>query len=124
VEYADFSRDGGAAATVRLLDTNPDLTAIVALNDSMAIGVLATLRARGIAVPAEMSVVGFDDMPIARDLIPALTTVGLPLVEMGARAMTLALEPASTNPQVNGSGRIERIEAVLVRRDSAGPPPR
>lgn len=122
VEYADFSRDGGAAAAVRLLDTNPGLTAIIALNDSMAIGVLATLRARGIAVPADMSVAGFDDMPIARDVIPALTTVGLPLVEMGARAMTLALDPAATNQQVNGAARIERIEAVLIRRESVGPP--
>jgi LacI family transcriptional regulator len=122
IEYADFSRDGGAAAAERLLDANPDLTAIVALNDSMAIGALAVLRARGIDVPGDMSVAGFDDMPIARDVLPALTTVSLPLVEMGARAMTLALDP-TLPPQVNGRTRIERIEAVLVRRDSVANPP-
>jgi LacI family transcriptional regulator len=118
VAYADFDRDSGAAAAERLLDANPDLTAIIALNDSMAIGALATLRARGLVAPRDVSVVGFDDMPVARDITPALTTVRLPLADMGARAMTLALGAAGAKP------RVERIEATLVRRDSAGPPPR
>lgn len=116
IEYADFDRDSGAAAAERLLDANPDLTAIIALNDSMAIGALATLRSRGLSVPDDVTVVGFDDMPIARDVTPALTTVRLPLAEMGARAMTLALDSAVTEPQV------ERIDVEVVRRDSAGPP--
>ncbi len=64
-----------------------------------------------------MSVFGFDDMPVARDVTPALTTVRLPLVEMGARAMALALDPGAANP------RIESLAAELVRRDSAGPAP-
>jgi len=116
VAYANFDRDGGAAAAARLLDANPGLTAIVALNDSMAVGALATLRSRGLAVPDDVTVVGFDDMPVARDVTPALTTVRLPLVEMGARAMTIALDPA-------GDGRrVERIPAELVRRESAAPP--
>jgi LacI family transcriptional regulator len=124
IEYADFDRDSGAAATARLLDANPSLTAIVALNDSMAIGALATLRSRGITVPAQMSVVGFDDMPIACDVTPALTTVRLPLAEMGARAMTLALEPVGGDPPTDGTHRVERMAATVVRRDSMGPPPR
>jgi LacI family transcriptional regulator len=116
VEYAGFDRDSGAAAAERLLDAHPDLTAIVAFNDSMAIGALAALRARGLTVPADVSVLGFDDMPIARDVTPALTTVRLPLAEMGARAMTLALEAPGDEP------RVERAEAVVVRRDSAAAP--
>src|SRR6266511_2885188 len=67
VAYANFDRDGGAAAAARLLDANPGLTAIVALNDSMAVGALAALRSRGLAVPDDVTVVGFDDMPVARD---------------------------------------------------------
>jgi LacI family transcriptional regulator len=113
--YADFGRDSGAAATAELLDAEPDLTAIAALNDSMAIGALAMLRSRGIDVPGQVSVIGFDDMPIARDVTPALTTVRLPLADIGARAMSLALEPV--DPTVGP--RTEEVPAVLVRRDSA-----
>ncbi|MFV2087815.1 LacI family DNA-binding transcriptional regulator [Micromonospora sp. LOL_021] len=118
VAYADFDRASGAAVAASLLDAEPGLTAIAALNDSMAIGVLALLRSRGIIVPDQFSVVGFDDMPVARDVTPALTTVRLPLAEMGARAMTLALQsPGGARPPL-----IEEIGAELVRRDSAGPP--
>jgi LacI family transcriptional regulator len=118
VVYGDFDRDSGAVAAAHLLDAEPDLTAIVALNDAMAIGVLAELRARRIPVPGQVSVAGFDDMPIARDVTPALTTIRLPLAEMGARAMTLALG----DPGPGGGARHEHVEAELVRRESAGPP--
>ena len=117
VTYADFDRDSGARAATELLDANPDLTAIVALNDSMAIGALSVLRARKIPVPEGMTVTGFDDMPIARDVTPALTTVRLPLADMGARAMTLALEQPARAP------RVEKATAEVVRRESSGPPP-
>lgn len=70
-------------------------------------------------IPEQVSVVGFDDMPVARDVTPALTTVRLPLAEMGARAMTMALQPgAAARAPI-----IEEIGAELVRRESAGPPP-
>ena len=83
----------------------------------MAIGALASARERGIAVPGRSDVVGFDDMPVARDVTPALTTVRLPLVEMGERAMALALSTSD-----DGRPRIETAAATLVVRDSAGPP--
>jgi LacI family transcriptional regulator len=116
IAYGGFDRDSGAAAAKELLDAEPELTAIAALNDSMAIGALAVLRSRGLAVPGQVSVIGFDDMPIAADVTPALTTVRLPLAEIGARAMTLAL-----NPVADGAGpRVEEVPAELVRRDSTG----
>src|SRR5690606_6896279 len=117
VAYADFDRDSGAEAAARLLDANPDLTALAVFNDIMAIGVLAVARERGIAVPEQLSVIGFDDMPIARDLVPALTTVRLPLVEIGATAMRLALQPPTDRPQTI------RVDAELIRRASTAPPP-
>ncbi|MFE0588851.1 LacI family DNA-binding transcriptional regulator [Micromonospora echinospora] len=117
VRYAEFDRDSGAEATASLLDAVPDVTAIVALNDSMAVGALSLLRVRGVAVPEQVSVTGFDDMPIARDVTPTLTTVRLPLVEMGARAMTLALEPGKVGD------RIEVLDAGVVLRDSTAPAP-
>jgi LacI family transcriptional regulator len=116
IEYAEFDRDGGAVATAALLDADPRLTAIVALNDSMAIGALAVLRDRGLAVPGDVSVVGFDDMPIARDVTPPLTTVRLPLVEIGARAITIALDTPQQSP------RVEEVAAEVVHRESLAAP--
>jgi LacI family transcriptional regulator len=112
VVYADFDRDSGESATAALLAAHPRVTAIAALNDSMAVGALAHLR----GVNRRISVIGFDDMPIARDVTPALTTIRLPLADMGARAMSLALAPRSTEP------RVERVPAQLVERESTSPP--
>lgn len=111
----DFSRDGGARAAIQLLDQEPQITAIFALNDVMAIGALAALRARGIKVPEEVSVAGFDDIPQALDVTPALSTVRVPMVEMGARATTLALEARGSEL------RVEHLATELIVRDSTGP---
>ncbi|MEU4695362.1 LacI family DNA-binding transcriptional regulator [Actinoplanes sp. NPDC023714] len=115
VVHADFTRDGGVEATTALLAADPAPTVLVALNDSMAVGALATLRERGVRVPEDMSVTGFDDMPIARDVTPALTTVRLPMVEMGERAMALALgdDPCP---------RTEPAEATIAWRSSCTAP--
>ncbi len=117
VVYTDFTRDGGARAAAALLDAEPTLTALVAQNDAMAIGAMSIARDRGILVPEQLSVIGFDDMPIAQDVTPALTTVRLPLVEMGVRALTLAL---GTHP--TGEPLIETAPASIVVRASAAPP--
>jgi LacI family transcriptional regulator len=96
VADADFTRDGGRDATLSLLECQPTLTAIFALNDLMAVGTLAALRQLG---RSDIAVVGFDDLPIAQDVTPALTTVRLDLREMGAVAMALVLDdlaPART----------------------------
>lgn len=118
VVYADFTRDGGRAATEQILAEHPETTAIVALNDAMAIGVLSALRSRGIAVPHQMSVIGFDDVSVAADLAPGLTTVRLPMTEMGRAAITMALKPRSARPRRRSTGH------QLIVRDSTGPPPR
>ena len=112
-----FTRDGGKVATERLVAEHPDTTAVIALNDAMAIGVLSTLRARGIDVPGRMSVAGFDDVAIAEDLAPSLTTVRLPMAEMGEFALRMALKPPSSRP------RRKRTTHQLVIRDSTGPAP-
>ncbi|MEV0431359.1 substrate-binding domain-containing protein [Micromonospora sp. NPDC050495] len=76
-------RSGRVAAAEDLLDAEPELTALVALDDSMAVGTLAARRSCGVGVPDRVSVVGLDDMPA--DVTPALAMVRLPLVEMGPR---------------------------------------
>jgi len=96
------------------LAATSELSAIFALNDPMAVGALAALRERGIAVPDQISVVGFDDIPLASDIMPALTTVRVPMIEMGARAMTLALEPSDAEL------RIEHLPTEVIVRASTG----
>lgn len=108
---ADFTRDGGRTATLSLLDNANDLTAVFALNDMMAVGALAALRALG---RADVAVVGFDDLPIAQDVTPALTTVRLDLRGMGSAAMELVLDDAP-------AGRTIAAPATLVTRDSTWP---
>lgn len=116
VEHAEFGRAGGVAAAHRILDSGTPVTAIVALNDLMAIGVLAVLRDRGIDVPGEMSVVGCDDIDVAGDLSPALTTVRLPMAEIGAGAMRLLLAAEADE------ARVERTSHELILRASSAPP--
>jgi LacI family transcriptional regulator, galactose operon repressor len=113
---SDFSRSGGYSATVELLEDHPGVTAVFALNDLMAAGALAAVQGHlGRRVPEDVSVVGFDDLWFACDLGPALTTVRLPLEEMGARAMELVLSPPAHGP------RRVHVPAELVVRQSTGP---
>ena len=83
----------------------------------MAMGVLSTLRAARIPVPERMSVVGFDDVSVAADLAPSLTTVRLPMTDMGRMALAMALKPRPTRPRRRSTGH------ALVVRDSTGPVP-
>jgi LacI family transcriptional regulator len=112
---AAFTRAGGRDAARRVLAEHPGTTAVLALNDDMAIGCLSELRATGVSVPGEMSVSGFDDVAVAEDLSPSLTTVRLPMPEMGERALELALKEPGKRP------RRQRLPADLVVRDSTGP---
>ena len=115
---AEFTRNGGKVAGERLVSEHPDVTAVIALNDDMAIGVLSVLRSSGIAVPGQGAVTGFDDVAVAQDLSPSLTTVRLPMAEFGEMAVTLALKPSSSRP------RRRTTPHSLVVRDSTGPVPR
>ena len=114
VVHTEFTRDGGRDAAARILRDHPSTTAIIALNDAMAMGVLSELRAQRVAVPERMSVVGFDDVSVAADLAPSLTTVRLPMTEMGRWALELALKPRSVRPRRRATGH------QLIVRDSTG----
>ncbi len=93
-----FDRDGGYAAIAQLSKQRLKGTCIFAVNDLMALGAMAALRERGLRVPEDVSVAGFGDIPTLRDLVPSLTTVGLPLREMGELALTLALDGDTDAP--------------------------
>ena len=109
---ADFTRDGGYAAAFELIARTPRITAIFALNDPMAVGTLSALRERGLRVPNDISVVGFDNIPMTCDTTPTLSTVHVPMVEMGARAMELALARDAAE------WRVEHFPTRLVLRGS------
>lgn len=83
---------GGEAAMVELLGRNLQLTAVFAYNDGMAAGALTALKDNGIAVPQHLSLIGFDDIPMARYTDPQLTTVRYPIVSMARLATELALQ--------------------------------
>jgi LacI family transcriptional regulator len=113
VRYGEFTRDGGYDTASELLAGGTDATCVFAVNDVMALGAMAAMRAAGVRVPDDISVAGFDDIPTLRDFVPTLTTVRLPLEEMGARAAHMAL---SDHPR--DEPRTVRITAEVVLRES------
>ncbi|MFD0784274.1 LacI family DNA-binding transcriptional regulator, partial [Micromonospora azadirachtae] len=107
-----FTRDGGYAAMRELLDRDPDVSCVFAVNDVMAVGAMAALRDRGIDPPAGMAIAGFDDIATLRDVNPGLTTVRIPLEEIGALAVRLALDDGMERP------RVHRVAGEVVLRAS------
>jgi LacI family transcriptional regulator len=95
VVHGEFSREAGFAAMSSIIDAGLDgLDLVFAVNDVMAIGALAALRERGIPVPGRIAVAGFDDIPMAADANPPLTTARIDLEAAGAAAVELALAEA------------------------------
>ncbi|MFH8841163.1 LacI family DNA-binding transcriptional regulator [Streptomyces sp. NPDC017868] len=115
--HGPYDRASGYGATAELLARDPHLTAVVAANDTVALGVCAALRERGLYIPGDVSVAGFDDLPFSVDAVPALTTVRLPLHETGVRAGRLAMR-AEEPP----AGGVEAVPGELVVRGSTGRP--
>lgn len=115
--HGSYDRRSGYDATVELLRREPEITAVVAANDTVALGAAAALRDRGLRIPEDISVAGFDDLPFSVDVVPALTTVRLPLAEAGARAGRLAM--GKENPPPGGLALIPA--ELMVRGSTAGP---
>src|SRR3954467_8157999 len=118
---SDFEIKGGVRAAGELLDLADPPTAIFAFNDNIAIGAIQAARARGLRVPEELSVVGFDDVEHATIVTPALTTVRQPLAEMGRTGVSLLM-------RLLEGQRFETLHVELatrlVVRDSTAPPAR
>lgn len=115
VRPVEPTRDGGHRGALEVLDQFPEATAIAATADQMAFGALVALRERGIAVPGQMSVTGFNDIDVSKDLVPALTSVHLPLREIGVTALRLGVDGlAGTVGEVT-------LPATLAVRASTGP---
>ncbi|MFB7494057.1 LacI family DNA-binding transcriptional regulator [Streptomyces sp. NPDC056161] len=115
--HGRYDRRSGYEATKELLRRDPSLTAVVAANDTVALGACAALRESGLRIPKDISVVGFDDLPFSADAVPSLTTVRLPLAEAGARAGRIATGREEPPP-----GRIATVRGELMVRESSGLP--
>lgn len=109
-----------AAAVEQLLAAAPPPTAVICLNDTAALGLLDGLGAAGVRVPADISVVGYDDLPFARRLAPPLTTVNQPKYQLGHTAAELLLDEA----RPDHAHREIRFQPSLVVRASTAPPRR
>jgi len=115
-----FDIEGGAKAAARLLDAADPPTAIFAFNDNNAIGALRIARERGIRVPEDLSVVGFDDSEMSAIVTPALTTVRQPLAEMGRMAVSLLMR--ILDGQRLEALHIELKTRLIVRQSTARVP--
>lgn len=120
VVEAGYTFESGVASAERLLAGNRRPTAIFVGNDEMAAGVYKVALRAGISIPQELSVIGFDDSPLASRLWPALSSVRLPIRDMGRIAASMLLaEPAAASALAAAS-----VRPHLIVRDSCQPPAR
>jgi DNA-binding LacI/PurR family transcriptional regulator len=114
-ERTPHGRDAGRRAAAALLEAPERPTALLAMSDELAIGALQAAEARGIAVPRELSVIGFDDTPAASDARPPLSTITQPHREKGETAARMLLRPGAQPRRVV-------LPTALVERESTAPP--
>jgi LacI family transcriptional regulator len=118
----DFFEAGGERAGAHLLNLpaaeRPD--AVFAANDIMAIGLLGTLLAGGVRVPEDIALAGFDDIPIARYVSPALTTMRVPIAALGEQALDALAAALETN-HTDASTTVMPVQLVVRRSCGAGP---
>jgi len=114
----DFQKGAGLAAVARLLATSPRPDTLFAANDAMAIAAMSGLREAGLKVPDDVAVTGFDDIPVARYVYPALTTVRVDIAGLGARAVRTLIHAVAHR---NEHARVrETLSTELVVRASCG----
>jgi LacI family transcriptional regulator len=120
VEFAGYWFDDAEEAAGHLFAKHPDLTAVFAVSDEFAMGIISYLHSRNTAVPDQVSVVGFDDIRMARMTIPKLTTIAQPMYELGHRGIEKLHEI------IEGGESAELREIMphrLIVRDSSRPGP-
>lgn len=119
VARGDWSAESGYRAGLRIADEE-NCTAVFAANDQMALGLLRALRERGRAIPGDVSVIGFDDIPEAGSFMPPLTTVHQDFAEVGRLCVEGVLRRMRHDEADHGT---TLVPTRLVVRDSTAPPP-
>src|ERR1700676_77022 len=120
VLHGKFNFDGGTELTRKLLDEHPDVTAIFAANDVMAFGVVQAVLDRGIRIPEELSLIGFDNIEFSVIVHPPLTTIHQPKYEMGHAAVEILLRMAGEKDKRTREHRLLGVE--LIERQSCQAP--
>jgi LacI family transcriptional regulator len=121
IREGNFKQDSGRDLTRQLLDVSPPPTALFCTNNLMTVGALQTLQERGVRIPSDLSLVGYDDMEWWTLTHPPLTTVGQPVYDLGREAMRLLLGQIDANRRQRPQRVILKPE--LLARESCGPPP-
>jgi LacI family transcriptional regulator len=116
IVYGEHNFQGGYALTGTLLNTYPKLTAIFAANDAMAFGAVRAIQERGLRIPEDISLIGFDNVELCSVICPPLTTIHQPKHEIGQAAMELLLRLAGHPGKGTPEHRILGVE--LVERQS------
>jgi LacI family transcriptional regulator len=111
-----FTRDGGFQSAKRMLDLSQRPSCVFAVNDVMAVGAMSAIREAGLRIPHDIGVAGFDDIATLRDVAPPLSTVRLPLREMGEWVTLMVVAPG-IEPQ-----RVRRVEGEVILRASTSTP--
>lgn len=122
VEESTANIEGGIQATEALLARGVPFSALLAYNDLMAVGAIHALFAAGLRVPEDVSVIGFDDLIVARACRPQLTTMHYPVEEMAAYAAQLAIEQSQPHAELHAH-RTHLFLPQLVERDSVADAP-
>jgi len=118
-----FSYKSGLEATEKILTRKRLPTAIFASNDDMAAAAISVAHRRGLDVPGDLSVVGFDDTPIATTVWPELTTIRQPIAEMAEAAINILLQKIRRPKERFASQMVDQLlPYLLVKRDSVAPP--
>jgi LacI family transcriptional regulator len=114
----DFSETSGYQAGMQILSRKAKPDAIFASNDAMAIGCLGALKDHGVSVPQDIALAGFDDIPLARYVRPSLSSVGVPIAELGTKSLEVLvgkLQPGNDD----GQPKAFLFAPSLVIRDSS-----
>lgn len=114
----DFTFRSGTMLTTQLLDASHPPTALICANDDMAAGALSTAHSRGLDVPGDLSITGFDDTPVSEIVWPPLTTVHQPLKDMGRQAVLTLAERLTGTAGESGWGFTVMPHAVISRRSA------
>jgi len=123
LQHVANSPAGGADALLAMLRLPEPPTAVIASTDVVAMGALHAAAEQGLTVPDDLSVVGFDDIPLARFCVPALTTVRMPTTEMVAAAAGLVVEALDRGRGEQSTPVVRLFDPEIVVRASSGPPP-
>jgi LacI family transcriptional regulator len=120
VARGDFSEKGGREAMRRLLAGEPRPTAVFAANDQSAIAAMSVAKRAGLRVPQDIAMIGFDDIPLAQHVQPALTTIHQPIYRMGQCAAEILMARIGSMGNSNRDADVQILRTRLVVRESCG----